>query len=109
MRLRNARRRGAMDEQALLSGAAIRTLGDADERDFIVEAELDEHFVHLGDLTEAAVDQQQIRRRNLTVADARVATLQRLTQRPILISRRDTRDVETPILLLQRPFRPEDH
>ena len=108
MRLRNTRVRYAVHEQPLLSRFAVRPLGHAHERD-IPEAQFLELLVHLADLSQSAVDQQQIRRRNLAVLDARIAPLERLAKRTVVIARCHARDVESPVLFLQRPLGPEDH
>ena len=79
MRFEHARCGRAVDEEPLLPRPAVRPLGDADQRD-VVEAQLLEHLVHLADLAEAAVDQQQVRRRDLAIPDARVAPRERLPQ-----------------------------
>ena len=89
MRLRGCAVLGdAVDEQPLLPGLAVGALGDADERQ-VAEAELLELPVHFVDLAQSAVDQQQVRRRDLAGADARVAPLERLAQRAVVIARRD--------------------
>ena len=89
-------------------GLPVRALGDADQRE-VAEAERVQHLVDLADLPEAAVDQQQVRRRHLAVADARVAPLERLAQRAVVVPGRDAGDVEAAVLLLQRPFGAEHH
>src|SRR5579872_1849211 len=106
MRLGHSRRRGAVDEEAFLPRAAVRPLGDAHQGD-IAEAELRQHLVDGPDLPETAVDQQQIRCRNLPFAYARIATLERLAQRAIIITWRHAVDVEATVFLLERPLRAE--
>src|SRR6185437_11703144 len=103
MRFRYARLGDALHEQAFLAGLAVRTLGHAHERD-VAEAEHLQHLVYLADLDQATVDEQQIRRRDLTVANAGVTTLQCLPQRAVVIAGGHACDVEATVLLLQRSF-----
>src|ERR1700754_2755769 len=94
----------AIHEQPLLSRFAIRPLRNADEC-HVAEAQTLELLMDLIDLPQAAIDQQQIWRRNLAILDPRIAPLERLTQRPVVIARRHARDVESPVLLLEWPLR----
>src|ERR1700732_3150169 len=106
MRLRNERVRYTMHEQPFLSGLAVRPFGHAHQSD-VAEAQPFQYFMHLSNLPQAAIDQQQIWRWNLAITDARVASVDRLPQCAVIVSGRDARDVEAAILLLQRTFRAE--
>src|SRR6185437_2188160 len=103
VRLRNARLGDALHEQALLPGLAVRALRYAHERD-VVESQRLEHCVHLTDLAEATIDEKQIRSGNLSVAHTGIASLQRLTQRPVIVAGCDSGDVEATVFLLHGPL-----
>src|SRR5580698_3101072 len=64
--------------------------------------------MHLPDLTEPTVNEQQIRRRHLASPNTRIATIKRLAQSPVVIPRGHTGNVETSILLFQRTLGTED-
>src|SRR5687767_3565890 len=104
MRVENARRFCSVDEEPLLPRATVRTLGYADQR-HIAETKGLQRFVHLGDLAEATVDEQQIRRRNFAILDASVTTLERLLESAVVVAGCDAGDVEAAIFLLERTFR----
>ena len=101
MTLGRHRRRCAVDEQPLVAHPALGALGDSDQRQVTVP-ELREHGVHLAHLPGTAIDQQQVGRRHLSGAHMAVAALERLAQRPVIVAGRNGRDVEAPVLLLQR-------
>src|SRR6185312_17232415 len=108
MGLRNPGCRRAVHEQPLLAGPAVRSFRHTDEGD-VPEAERFERLVNLANLAEATVNEQQVRRRNLTGLDPRVTSIQRLAQRSVVIAGSHPGDVETPVLLLERSFGTEDH
>src|SRR5882757_11241261 len=106
MRFRNMGLSNAVHEQALLPRFAIWSLRNTHER-HISEAELFEFLVHLADLSQSAVNEQQVGRRNLAVFDPRVTPFKCLTECPVVIAGSDTCDVESSVLFLQWTFRTE--
>src|ERR1700748_2907808 len=104
VRFRNTWLGDAMNKQPLLPRFSIRPHGNAHQR-YIGESEPGELVVHLVDLPQSTIDQQQIGQGNLAVLDPRIASLECLTKRPVVVSRSDPSDVEAPILFLQRPLR----
>src|SRR5712671_5226588 len=97
-----------MHEEPLLPWLAIRALGHTDER-HVAEAECLELLVYLVDLSQSAIDQQQVRCRYLTILDAHIAPFERLSKCAIVITRCHARDVESPVFLLERSLGAEDH
>src|ERR1700733_6350503 len=91
MRLEREWRGSAIYKESLLTRPAFRALGDPDQC-HILETKRCEHRVPFIDLSETAIDKQQIRRWIFPVADAGVATRERLAQRRVVISRRDACD-----------------
>ena len=69
VRFGNVRLLLAINEEPLLTGLAVRSLGDTNQHQ-VTEPQRLQLPVHLVDLTEAAIDQEQVRRRNLPIADA---------------------------------------
>src|SRR5579875_646690 len=108
VRLERSRRGGAVDEEPLLPRPTIRAFRDPDERQ-IAKPELRENGMHLVDLPESSVDEQQIGRRHFALADAGIAALERLAQRAVIVAGRDAGDVEAAVLLFERPLGAEDH
>src|SRR5450631_3976777 len=102
------RRVPARQVQLLLARAPVRALRDADQRD-TADTELSKRLVGFGQLPFAAVDQQYIGSREFAVAHASVAPRQRLVHRGIVIARLDIRDIEAPVIALQRPLHAEHH
>src|SRR3569833_3242203 len=106
MRFRDMMILHTVHEESLLSRFTIRPLGHAHER-HISEAQLLKLLVHLTDLAQSSVDQQEVRCWNLTVLDPRLAPLERLPKSSVVVARCDTRNVVSSVFFLQRTLGPE--
>src|ERR1700687_2199421 len=95
---RQMQRRFAVGENYLFqSGFALGALRDTYQFRSM-QALFGKHFGSNADLSLAAVDDQQVRRRILAGKDARSAARQRLAQRSVFVPRRFRLDVEAPVL-----------
>src|SRR5882757_5532320 len=100
MRLGDVGLGDAMHEESLLTRLAIRAFCHAYER-HVAEAERLELFVHLVDLSQSTIDQQQIGCRDLPFLDPHVAPFERLAKSAIVITGCHASDVESSVFLLE--------
>src|SRR5262245_4504913 len=88
-------------EQPLLSGSAIRSLGNAGEG-YACDLQLFEHLHGFGELTGATVDEQDIGNRCFALLDAGIAATERLAQCSVVIARCQPVDIEPAVVALDR-------
>src|SRR5690606_17292918 len=93
-------------------GTPRRALGNADQHD-AVDIELVQYRARLGNLSGAAIDQQDVRQHSgwLSLGSDRAleAPAERLVHRRVVVTRLDPGDVETAVLPTHRAFGIEYH
>ena len=98
----------AAKKQGLLPCLAADTLGDADQL-HALDIQFRKHDLGLGELTLAAVDQQNIGQPRFALLQADIAAFQRLFHGGVIISGRNVLDIETPVIAFQGAVLIEDH
>src|SRR5690606_25763129 len=90
------------EDQRLVPGTALGTLGDADQHDALGDAQLGQHAAGLRHLAGAAVDQQDVGQHPALVHRTPEAALERLVHGGVIIAGFDAGDVVAPVLAAHR-------